>query len=310
MSQRLLCLLGPTGTGKSQVAVELAEHLDGEIISVDSAMVYRTLDIGTAKPGLQVRGRIPHHLIDILGVTGSYNAAQFALDAAARIREIRCRGHLPILVGGTFLYFRSLCSGLSTLPGACPSVRQSIRERAEARGWASLHRELAQVDPSLASRIHVNDRQRIERAIEVFRVTGSRPSELLDGRRKAPGSDEYIRYILWPSNRDHYREHLARRFQQMLDDGLVTEVRRLFATGDLPSDAPVRRLLGYRQLGEWLAGNMAYGEAVDQAITATRRYAKRQMTWLRNEGETRGVVAGSDACREILADWQREGPGA
>lgn len=307
MNRRILCLLGPTGTGKSQVALELAKRVDGEIVSVDSAMVYRSLDVGTAKPSVATREKIPHHLIDILEVTESYNAARFAEDAANRVLEIQSRGHVPILAGGTFLYFRSLCSGLSNLPSACPSVRQWIRERAESKGWTALHREIAQIDPVFASRIHVNDRQRIERAMEVFHITGARPSDLLGSRNRSLGATEFIRYTLWPNDREKYRAHLARRFHQMLEDGLVEEARDLFARPNLPSDAPVRRLLGYRQLGEWLAGDASYSESVQRAITATRRYAKRQMTWLRNEHDIAKVIAGSKASELILADWRRPG---
>ncbi len=305
MSLPLLCLMGPTGTGKSAIGMDLAQRLGGEIISVDSAMIYRGMDIGTAKPGRGDRARIRHHLIDIRDPVERYSAGEFTTDARRVITEIRARGKVPILVGGTFLYFRALLKGLSRLPDANLTVRAAIRARAERRGWGSLHADLARLDPQSAARIHVNDRQRIERALELYWLTGLSPSQLYarDGRRETANYDA-LRYALWPVDREMYTRRLETRFHAMLAAGLVDEVRYLHVQAGLTPDCPAARAVGYRQLGAWLGGKYDFEEAVRRAVVATRRYAKRQLTWLRGEPGLIRIPMASTAMEQILHHWR------
>ncbi|MGH8426876.1 MAG: tRNA (adenosine(37)-N6)-dimethylallyltransferase MiaA [Gammaproteobacteria bacterium] len=297
---KVLCLAGPTGTGKSELALALADALPVEIISVDSAMIYRGMDIGTAKPDRAVRARVPHHLIDIRDPAETYNAAGFARDAVTLIRDIHGRGRLPLLVGGTLLYFRALMRGLSPVPGAEPGLRAAIRNEAETRGWVELHGELAHVDPASAARIHVNDRQRLERALELYRLTGTPPSRLYE-RADAGAPFEFTRLALWPADRAQLYAQLTERFHGMLAAGLIEEVRALHARGDLGPAHPAVRVLGYRQLWAWLDGECELAEAERRAITATRRYAKRQLTWLRSEPQWLRIEADAGAKERILA---------
>lgn len=306
MSLPLLCLMGPTGTGKSAIGMDLAQRLNGEIVSVDSAMIYRGMDIGTAKPDRGDRARIRHHLIDIRDPAERYNAAEFAADARRTITEIRGRGKIPILVGGTFLYFRALLKGLSRLPDADLGVRAAIRAEAERRGWESLHADLARLDPQSGARIHAHDRQRIERALELYRLTGKSPSRLY-ARDGGGGTADYgaVRYALWPADRESYMRRLETRFRAMLAAGLAAEVRDLRARAGLTPECPAARALGYRQLGAWLGDEYDFEEAVRRAVVATRRYAKRQLTWLRGEPGLLCVPMASAAMEQILAHWRR-----
>lgn len=287
----VLCLMGPTGTGKSRIALALAEELPVEIVSVDSAMIYRGMDVGTDKPSPAERARVPHHLIDIRDPAERYSAGDFARDAVATIRAVRARGRMPLLVGGTFLYFRALTQGFSPLPRADRTLRETLQAEARRRGWEALHRELLRIDPEAATRIHVNDRQRIERALELYRLTGTPPSRLY--REAGNGAPfRFLRLVLWPSDRTAHRRALAERLQAMLERGLVDEVRRLHARGDLGRELPAIRTIAYRQLWEWLDGDCAFDEAVRRAIVATQRYAKRQLTWLRTERNLVSVECG------------------
>jgi tRNA dimethylallyltransferase len=277
---KVVCLLGPTGIGKSALALALAERVPAEIVSVDSAMIYRGMDIGTAKPGPFERERVAHHLIDIRDPAERYSAAEFARDAETAIRIIIGRGRLPILCGGTFLYFRALVEGFSPMPSADPEVRGDIRARAEREGWDALHRELATLDAEAGARIHPNDRQRLERALELCYTGGASPSVLhaTQGR----GADfRFFQFALWPADRAALARRLEARFHAMLEAGLAAEVRALHARGDLSPALPAMRAVGYRQLLEWLNDECGYDEAVRRAVVATRRYAKRQLTWLR-----------------------------
>ncbi len=279
---KVLCLMGPTGIGKSALALALAERFPAEIVSVDSAMIYRGMDIGTAKPGAAERARVPHHLLDIREPTESYSAAEFADDAARAIEEIAARRRIPILVGGTFLYFRALIAGLSPLPAADPGTRNAIRERATREGWEVLHGELAAVDPETAARIHPRDRQRVERALELYRLSGEAPSRLYESAGVTADFD-FVKLVLLPDDRAELASRLERRFDGMLAAGLVAEVRTLYDRGALDGANPAARALNYRQLYGWLAGECDYTEACRRAVVATRRYAKRQLTWLRRE---------------------------
>lgn len=280
---RAVCLTGPTATGKSGVAIALARELPVEIVSVDSAMVYRGMDIGTAKPSPEVRAAVPHHLIDIADPAEPYSAGRFLADAADAIAGIRARGRLPLLVGGTLLYLRALRTGLTPLPTGDADVRREIDAQAAEEGWPALHRRLAEIDPDSAARIAPADRQRIQRALEVYRLTG-RPLSVLQRGTEAAGARADLRMIaLLPGDRAVLAERIERRFDRMVEEGLVGEVERLKARGDLGPDTPSMRAVGYRQIWGYLDGLYGWSEARAKAITATRKLARRQMTWLRSE---------------------------
>ncbi len=274
-------LMGPTGSGKSALAIRLAEELPLEIISVDSALVYRGMDIGTAKPALALRARVAHHLIDIRDPTASYSAGEFARDAHLAMQDIWRRGRQPLLVGGTMLYFHALSAGIAPLPTADLGIRAAIDAQAAEVGWTALHAELARVDPQAAARIHVNDPQRIQRALEVFRLTGTPISKLQQRRLSAFADVNVIEFAIAPLERAELHTNIEMRFKAMLDAGLLAEVRGLYERGDLSAEHPSMRAVGYRQLWRYLAGHCALDEATEQAIAATRQLAKRQLTWLR-----------------------------
>jgi tRNA dimethylallyltransferase len=304
-----ILLMGPTGAGKTDAALALAERLPLEIVSVDSAMVYRGLDIGTAKPAAALRARVPHHLIDIRDPAERYSAGEFLRDASAAMQAIHARGRLPLLVGGTMLYFRALQSGLAALPAADPALRAALEARARATGWPALHEELAQVDPAAARRIRPNDAQRIQRALEVHALTGRPLSELQrQDLRGAPGG-EYLKLVLAPAGRAELDADLERRFDAMLGAGLVAEVEALYRRGDLDPELPALRAVGYRQLWGYLAGRCDLATARAEALRATRQLAKRQYTWLRAEPGVdriagRGAAAAAELARRIER-WQK-----
>lgn len=277
----IVVLTGPTGSGKSDWALRLAEFLPVEIVSVDSALVYRGLDIGAAKPPPEVRARVPHHLIDIRDPAESYSAGEFVADVMELVPAIRARGRIPLLVGGTMMYLHALLHGIAELPQASEELRRSIDERAAREGWPALHAELARLDPEAAARIHANDAQRIQRGLEVCYTTGRPLSELQRNTRSPLQEEVRLRWALVPSDRATLHERIERRFNEMLEQGLLTEVRRLYARGDLTSRHPAIRSVGYRQLWAHLSGECSLEEAVRRAIAATRQLAKRQMTWLR-----------------------------
>ena len=274
-------LMGPTGAGKSNLALALAAELPVEIISVDSAMVFRGLDIGTAKPARAVRARTPHHLIDLLDPAESYSAGQFVRDAVAAMTEIRARGRAPLLVGGTMLYFHALLHGLADLPTADKELRRELDERAALEGWPALHAELARVDPRAAGRIEPGDAQRIQRALEVFHATGAPISELQAARAPSLEAASVLRLVVAPRDRKLLHARLERRLEGMLAQGFLAEVERLFQRRDLDVRRPAIRAVGYRQLWGYLAGEYPLGEARRRALVATRQLAKRQLTWLR-----------------------------
>lgn len=277
-----LCLTGPTATGKTDLALELAARVPIEIVSMDSAMVYRGLDIGTAKPSTATRARVPHHLIDIVEPTEAYSAGRFARDAAALIGEIEARGRWPVLVGGTLLYLRALRDGLAALPRADDAVRARLDEEGATLGWAALHARLRAVDPSAAARIAPSDRQRIQRALEVYELTG-RPISELQRAGEAHAGPRVLTVALVPESRGELGARIERRFDAMVARGFVAEVERLRARGDLTADMPSMRAVGYRQIWAYLEGSADWPETRAKAIVATRQYAKRQLTWLRGD---------------------------
>jgi tRNA dimethylallyltransferase len=275
-------ILGPTGAGKTDLALRLAERHALEIVSVDSAMVYRGMDIGTGKPPPEILRRHPHHLVDILDPLQSYSAGQFVRDARRAIDAIRARGKLPLLVGGTMLYFRALRRGLADMPQADPQVRAEIDAEAAARGWPALHAQLAALDPQSARRIQPNDAQRIQRALEVHRLTGKTLSEL-HAQQPVHSDLTFAAYAWVPNDRERLYDAIETRFRAMMQAGLLEEVSRLYSRGDLHADLPAIRSVGYRQLWEHLCGRDTLDSALQRAIFATRHLARRQLIWLRAE---------------------------
>jgi len=275
--------MGPTATGKTDLAIYLHENINAEIISVDSAMVYRGLDIGTAKPSRDILEKIPHRLINICDPKESYSAARFQQDAYLAIDEIHKQGNIPILVGGTGLYFRALEYGLDALPEADYRIRAKIEAEAEAKGWGYLHTKLGKVDPKSALRINQNDTQRIQRALEVFEITGNTLTELTNTKNKKAFPFPIKKIILFPDNREELHERVKKRFVKMLETGLVEEVKSFYDRGDLSLDLPSMRLVGYRQIWRYLDNEISYSEMKEHSIIATRQLAKRQMTWCRAE---------------------------
>lgn len=278
-------LMGPTASGKSDLALELSKHLPVEIISVDSAMVYREMDIGTSKPSAEELLLVPHHLIDIREPNDSYSAAVFAQDALRLIHEIATRGRIPLLVGGTLLYFRALQLGLSALPSADALIRERLLEEAHVLGWSVLHQRLMEIDPKSAVRIHPNDQQRIQRALEVFEITQKPMSSFFESPRVAHNAlEKYQMHIFGLASSDIRERHsrIERRFKLMLEKGLVCEVEALFKRGDLTSAMPSMRAVGYRQIWTYLEGGYRFDEMVEKAIVATKQLSKRQLTWLKS----------------------------
>ncbi|HEX5663206.1 MAG TPA: tRNA (adenosine(37)-N6)-dimethylallyltransferase MiaA [Xanthomonadaceae bacterium] len=284
-----IAIMGPTASGKTAFALELAERLGGEIVSVDSALVYRGLDIGAAKPTAEERRGIPHHLIDVREAWQPYSAAEFAAEARAAIAGICDRGKLPILAGGTGLYFHALLRGLAPMPDADPELRARIAADARVRGWTSLHAELAQVDPAAAARIHATDAQRIQRALEVFRLSGIPISVWQRDAALRTGLPlRVLKLVLAPADRAVLHQRIECRFDAMLEAGFLDEVRALRAVPQLqshpaPLELPALRAVGYRQAWEYLDGATSVDEFRDRAIFATRQLAKRQLTWLRGQ---------------------------
>lgn len=275
--------MGPTASGKTALAVDWAERLGTEVVSVDSALVYRGMDIGTAKPDAALLARAPHRLVDIRDPHESYSAAEFAADAARAMEGLHAAGRIPLLAGGTGLYFRALLEGLSAMPSADPGIREVIAAQARAEGWAAMHAELAQVDPQAAARIHPNDPQRISRALEVWRITGRPISEWQGEKALAPSRFRVLRLALAPSDRAVLHRRIAARFDQMLEQGFLDEVRRLRQDPRLHPDLPSMRAVGYRQAWAHLEGEVDAAGFRDAAIAATRQLAKRQLTWLRGQ---------------------------
>jgi tRNA dimethylallyltransferase len=274
--------MGPTATGKSALALELAEHFNGEIVSVDSAQVYRGMNIGAAKPDEVTRARVPHHLLDLIAPTESYSAARFVRDALAAVRDIRQREKLPLLAGGTMLYFKALLEGLSDLPEANEGVRAELDAWAAREGWPALHAELNRVDPVTAARLKATDAQRIQRALEVWRLTGKPLSQLQGQRQQEDALGETLCLALLPNDRKALHDAIAQRFDRMLQEGLIDEVRALRARYSLTPSMPSMRCVGYRQVWTYLDGRCDEETLCATGIAATRQLAKRQITWLRS----------------------------
>lgn len=306
MKPPAIFLMGPTASGKTAVAVELVQKLPLEIVSVDSALVYRGMDIGTAKPDADTLRRAPHHLIDLIDPTEAYSAARFREDALRVMAEITARGHVPLLVGGTMLYFRALWQGLSDLPQADAALRGEIEQAARERGWPALHEELARLDPETAARLKSTDAQRIQRALEVVRLTGVPMSALLKPSA-APNAGEgalpyrVLALALVPSDRKLLHERIARRFAAMLEAGLVEELAGLRKKYPLSPGLPSMRCVGYRQAWQYLEGEFDHDELLRRGIYATRQLAKRQLTWLRGmDVETLDCLA-EDVAKQVEA---------
>lgn len=276
-----VCIMGPTASGKTDLAVRLVEEFPFEIISVDSALVYRDMNIGTAKPEPEVLAKAPHRLIDFLDPAEAYSAARFREDALREMADITRSGRIPLLVGGTMMYFRSLLEGLAELPSADDVLRAELMKEAEEKGWPAMHDQLKRIDPQAAARIHPNDPQRIQRAIEVYRLTGMSLS-VWQAQPTVPFPYHPVLIGLVPSDRAVLHERISKRFHKMLELGLIEEVTALYSRGDLHIDMPSMRAVGYRQVWQYLDGDLSYEEMVDKAIAATRQLAKRQLTWLRS----------------------------
>ncbi|ALT00031.1 tRNA (adenosine(37)-N6)-dimethylallyltransferase MiaA [Lacimicrobium alkaliphilum] len=274
-------LMGPTASGKTDLAIRLTQELPCEIISVDSAMIYKGMDIGTAKPSAEELAAAPHRLIDILDPAQSYSAADFRQDALREMQDITRRGNIPLLVGGTMMYFKVLLEGISPLPAADKTVRAEIEAEAATSGWSELHQQLAAVDEVSARRIHPNDPQRLTRALEVYRLTGKSLTQLSQ-QSSPPLPYQVTQFAIAPADRQVLHERIARRFELMLQQGFEQEVRKLFQRTDLHEDLPAIRCVGYRQMWEYLQQRYDHQEMVFRAIVATRQLAKRQLTWLRS----------------------------
>lgn len=278
-----ICLMGPTASGKTALAVELVQRFPFEIINVDSAQIYRGMDIGTGKPDAATLRRAPHRLIDFLDPAQPYSAARFRIDAIREMGDIRQRGRIPLLVGGTMLYFKALRDGLAVLPAADPEIRGQISAMAQKHGWPAVHARLADVDEVAAERIHPNDPQRLQRALEVFMVTGRSMTELQARNLVTHNLSEELLFVsIQPSARSVLHAKIERRFRQMLDEGLLEEVQRLHAREDLHTGLPAIRSVGYRQVWQHLDDEISFDAMVERGIIATRQLAKRQVTWLRS----------------------------
>lgn len=297
----VVALAGPTASGKSAAALALAERIGAEIVSVDSALVYRGMDIGTAKPTAAERARVPHHLIDIRDPAQAYSAAEFAADAARLVAGIRGRGRPVVLAGGTMLYFKALFEGLDAMPPADAAVRSQIEAEARAHGWPALHAQLAEVDPGTAARLAPNDAQRIQRALEVFRVTGQPLSHFHGTAERTPGLQPDLLLSLEPTERGWLHRRIEQRFDAMLAAGFLDEVRRLRERGDLHAELPSMRCVGYRQAWEALDGAWPLDSVRERGMAATRQLAKRQLTWLRGMPKRQVIACDApDALAQVL----------
>lgn len=300
---RVFCLMGPTASGKTQLAIELVKRFPFNIISVDSAMIYRGMDIGTAKPTDDILAIAPHRLIDLLDPKDSYSAGQFRHDALREIADVIRQGNIPLLVGGTMLYFRVLQQGIAKLPPADRSLRIELKTRAEQAGWETLHTFLESKDPIAASRINPHDSQRIQRALEVYLLTG-KPLSTWQAEETNPLSDYQVCSLAFaPSDRLQLHERIAKRFHHMLDLGFMNEVEHLYARSDLSADLPSIRSVGYRQAWDYFSGKVTFNEMKENAMAATRQLAKRQMTWLRSWQDLTWFNAGSHDELDHILRW-------
>ncbi|MFK7864863.1 MAG: tRNA (adenosine(37)-N6)-dimethylallyltransferase MiaA [Pseudohongiellaceae bacterium] len=301
----VICLMGPTASGKTALAIELASRRNFQLVSVDSAQVYRGMDIGTGKPDPETLARAPHRLIDVRDPAQTYSAADFRIDAEAEIAGIAAQGDIPLLVGGTMLYFKALRDGLAQMPNADPKIRAEIEAKAEQEGWESVHAELAAVDPVSAKRIHIKDPQRLQRALEVFRISGKTLTEYHEDERDKLDSDNGLPFKLHffaiqPSDRSVLHSKIEHRYLEMLRAGLLDEVGSLRQRGDLTASLPSMKSVGYRQVWQHLDGQLSYDEMVEKGIIATRQLAKRQLTWLRSWEQLRSLEDASNESAECI----------
>ena len=301
----LFCLMGPTASGKTALACDLIKQFPFEIISVDSAMIYREMDIGTAKPTTEELLLAPHHLINILDPQDSYSAAEFCEDVAKLTKAIYIRGKIPLLVGGTMMYFHALQQGLSPLPSADKTIRALLVQQAEMYGWTYMHQQLEQIDPHSAARIHSNDTQRIQRALEVYHLTG-KPFSAFWSEQQDSQTYHFINLILWPDERAWLHARIATRFEEMLEQGFVYEVAQLLQKWHLAPTCPAMRCVGYRQAIDYLAGDYDYEALRHKGIIATRQLAKRQLTWLRNWPDSSLFSCENPASRDEIIALIRE----
>jgi len=308
MSLPVIFLMGPTASGKTALAVELVRTLPVDIISVDSAMVYRGMDIGTAKPGPDILAVAPHRLIDVCEPEQVYSAGQFCVDARREIAAVHAEGKIPLLVGGTGLYFRSLQYGFSEMPAANPEVRARIEAQAEAVGWGVMHERLAAIDPVAAARIHQNDPQRIQRALEIYELTGKPITALHEQGRTQALANPVLKLIVAPAQRTDLSEHIRGRFMNMLEQGLVAEVERLRARPGLTASSTAMRLVGYRQVWSYLDDDCDYNTMIEKAIYATNQLAKRQLTWLRGEQNAHWIDANRTKLSHYLLNFLGQNP--
>lgn len=278
---KIICLMGPTASGKTQAAIELVQKYPFEIISVDAFMIYKGMDIGTAKPDANTLKIAPHHLIDIRDPAESYSAGQFCADAATLVQAIISKGKIPLLVGGSMMYFHALQKGLSELPEADASIRNEINDEAKKKGWPLLHKKLEGIDPKTAKRIHPNDAQRISRALEINQLTGQTWDDLMN-QRKPYISFPFVNIGFFPENRENLHQRITKRFDAMLKNGWIEEVESLFRREDLYENIPSLRAVGYQQIWRYIQEESTFEEMREKGIIATRQLAKRQMTWLRN----------------------------
>jgi tRNA dimethylallyltransferase len=301
--------MGPTASGKTEVAIRLADDYPVDLVSVDSALIYRGMDIGTAKPGPELLARYPHALVDIREPEAAYSAGDFVRDAQDVIDKAHAAGRLPLLVGGTMMYFRSLVHGIAELPEADADVRAAIDTEALDRGWPSLHAALAEIDPTTAARINPNDSQRIQRALEVYRVSGRTLSDWHDTGRPTRQDYRFFKCALIPEPRRVLHERIEARLDQMLDEGFIEELRGLMRREGLTPSHPSMRAVGYRQFWAHLAGETSLGEARQRALAATRQLAKRQLTWLRSEDDLCVVDPLESEAAGAISDYLAEAAG-
>ncbi|WP_051786062.1 tRNA (adenosine(37)-N6)-dimethylallyltransferase MiaA [Endozoicomonas numazuensis] len=296
-------LMGPTASGKTDLAIQLAEKLPCELISVDSALVYKGMDIGTAKPTAEELARVPHRLIDIRDPSEPYSAADFRVDALREMTEITNRGNIPLLVGGTMLYFKALRDGLATLPAADPEIREALMNRAQSEGWHALHEELKTVDPVAAARIKPTDTQRLQRALEVYHATGRALSLWHQEQESSRLPYNVVNLAIAPKDRAVLHQRIETRFKQMLDGHFIDEVKALYERGDLDISLPSIRAVGYRQVWGYLEGEMDYSTMVERGVIATRQLAKRQLTWLRSWSDVHWLDSLSENRVEDALKW-------
>jgi tRNA dimethylallyltransferase len=303
----VIFLMGPTAVGKTRLALYLYQHLPVDVVNVDAAQVYRSMDIGTAKPSPEELAAVPHRLIDIRDPAETYSAAEFCADATREIAAIHRAGRVPLLVGGTIFYFHSLEFGLSSLPSADAAVRTRLEAEVAEHGAEALHRRLAEVDPIAAARLHPNDRQRVQRALEVYEITGQPLSEQVSARPATVSELHLIKTALIPEDKALLNQRIDKRFRAMLGAGWIEEVEALRARGDMGPQLPSVRMVGYRQIWEYLSRNIGYNEMVEHGIAATRQLAKRQRTWLRSyPGLARYGAEGGDTAAAVLEDLKRK----